>query len=135
MAAGEAVDSRADLYALGCVGYFLLTGALVFEGENAMQLILKHIRAEPVPPSVRLGRPVPAALERLLMGCLEKDPADRPWEAAMLADALGDAGAEEWTQGAARLWWETEFTPAPPRERREQPPTELLEVASDRGRP
>ena len=47
MAAGEAVDARADLYALGCVGYFLLTGTLVFEGENALQLILKHIQAEP----------------------------------------------------------------------------------------
>ena len=51
MAAGEPVDGRADLYALGCVGYFLLTGSLVFEGENALQLVVKHIQAEPVPPS------------------------------------------------------------------------------------
>ena len=64
MAAGEAVDGRADLYALGCVGYFLLTGSLVFEAENALQLVLKHIQAEPVAPSVRLGAPVPDALER-----------------------------------------------------------------------
>jgi hypothetical protein len=130
MAAGEAVDSRADLYALGCVGYFLVTGALVFEGENAMQLILKHIRAQPVPPSARLGKPVPAALERLLMRCLEKDPADRPSDAATLAAALGEAGADEWTQAEARRWWETQFTPAPPGERRKEPPMELLEVGS-----
>ena len=135
VAAGEAVDSRADLYALGCVGYVLVTGALVFEGENAMQLILKHIRSEPVRPSVRLGKPIPVGLERLLMQCLEKDPADRPPSAAALSAALSDAGADEWTQGEARRWWETTFTPAPPREPRTEPPTELLEVAGGRDGP
>jgi serine/threonine-protein kinase len=59
MVAGDPVDARADLYALGCVGYFLLTGAMVFEGDNPLQLVLKHLQTEPVPPSRRLGGPVP----------------------------------------------------------------------------
>ena len=132
MAAGEAVDARADLYALGCVGYLLLTGALVFEGENAMQLVLKHIQAEPVRPSIRLGRAVPPALEQLMMRCLAKTPADRPSDAATVGELLGRAGADEWTQRDARDWWETTFTP-PARELRPLPPTELLEIVTPQG--
>ncbi len=132
MASGEAVDARADLYALGCVGYLLLTGALVFEGENAMQLVLKHIQAEPVRPSIRLGRAVPAALEQLMMRCLAKAPADRPSDAATVGELLGRAGADEWTQRDARDWWETTFTP-PARESRPLPPTELLEIVTPQG--
>jgi serine/threonine protein kinase len=60
MASGGAVDGRVDIYALGCVGYFLLTGKLVFEGETALQMILQHIQKEPVKPSVRSGRPLPS---------------------------------------------------------------------------
>jgi eukaryotic-like serine/threonine-protein kinase len=130
MASGEAVDSRADLYALGCVGYFLLTGALVFEGENAMQLVLKHIQAEPVPPSLRLGRPVPEALERVILSCLAKAPDARPADAATLAESLTRAGANDWTQDDARAWWETTFTPKPSTDLRVAPPTEFLEVAA-----
>jgi serine/threonine-protein kinase len=133
MAAGEAVDSRADLYALGCVGYFLLTGSLVFEGENALQLVLKHIQSEPVPPSLRVGRPVPEALERVILGCLAKSPGARPPDAATLADALTRAGADDWTQSDARGWWETTFTPKPSSDLRIAPPTEFLEVAAPHG--
>jgi hypothetical protein len=131
MAAGEAVDSRADLYALGCVGYFLLTGSLVFEGENALQLVLKHMQVEPVPPSVRLGRPVPAALEGVILSCLAKAPGARPPDAAALADALTGAGADDWTQSDAKHWWESTFTPKPTdSDLRIAPPTEFLEVAA-----
>jgi hypothetical protein len=133
MAAGEAVDGRADLYALGCVGYFLLTGSLVFEGENALQLVLKHIQTEPVPPSLRLGRPVPDALERVILSCLAKAPGARPADAATLADALTLAGADDWTQSDAKRWWETTFTPKPSSEPRIAPPTEFLEVAAPYG--
>jgi hypothetical protein len=129
MASGEPVDGRADLYALGCVGYFLLTGQRPFEGEHPMQVILHHIRSEPVPPSARIGRPVPAELEALLMRCLAKDPADRPPDAAALAEALGGAGADEWTQNDARRWWESTFAPDSRGERRAQAPTAVLEVA------
>ena len=129
MASGESVDARADLYALGCVGYFLVTGARVFEAEHPMQMILHHIRSEPVPPSARLGRPVAPALERLLLSCLAKSPADRPADAAVMAEALGPAGADAWTQNEARHWWETTFTAGPPAGRSGGGPTEFLEVA------
>jgi eukaryotic-like serine/threonine-protein kinase len=128
MASGEPVDGRADLYALACVGYFLLTGRRVFEGQHPMQVILQHIRDQPVPPSVRLGRPVPAALEQLLLRALAKSPDDRPADALAIAEALDAAGADEWTQGEARLWWETTFTPARPAARRADRPGELVEV-------
>jgi serine/threonine-protein kinase len=129
MAAGEAVDARADLYGLGCVGYFLLTGALVFEGEGVMQMVLKHIQCEPVPPSARLGRPVPEPLERLILQCLAKAPAARPPDAATLAEGLTRVGANDWTQADARRWWESTFTPGPSGEPKGWPPTEVLEVA------
>jgi serine/threonine-protein kinase len=128
MASGEPVDGRADLYALGCVGYFLLTGQRVFEGQHPMQVILAHIRAEPVPPSVRLGRPVPVALEQLLLRCLAKSPEDRPPDAIAIAETLGSAGANEWAQGEARRWWETTFTPAQPAAPRADRVGELVEV-------
>ena len=130
MASGEPVDSRADLYALGCVGYYLVTGQRIFEGTHPMQVLLQHLRSEPLPPSERLGQPVHPALERLLMHCLAKNPADRPPDAAGLAEALGSAGADEWTQGDARRWWESSFTPARAGEQPTSPPSPtLLEVA------
>jgi tRNA A-37 threonylcarbamoyl transferase component Bud32 len=133
MASGEPVDYRADLYALGCVGYFLVTGQRIFEGNHPMQVLLQHLRSEPVPPSERIGRPVPPALERLLMHCVAKNPADRPAGAAALAEALGAAGADQWTQREAVQWWETTFTSATGGERRTEPSPTLLEVASARG--
>jgi eukaryotic-like serine/threonine-protein kinase len=88
MAQGEAVDGRADLYSLGCVAYYLLTGHLVFEGETAIQTVVMHLQQEPVPPSRRTENPVPPALDRLVLVCLAKRPADRPQSAADLAAAL-----------------------------------------------
>jgi eukaryotic-like serine/threonine-protein kinase len=128
MASGEPVDGRADLYALGCVGYFLVTGRRVFEGQHPMQVILQHIRAEPVAPSVRLGRPVPAALEQLLLRSLAKSPDDRPPEATAMAEALGAAGADEWIQREARQWWEETFMPVQPAAPGADRPAELVEV-------
>jgi serine/threonine-protein kinase len=129
MASGQPVDSRADLYALGCVGYYLVTGQRIFEGMHPMQVLVQHLQSEPVRPSERLGRPVPSALEGLLMHCLAKSPADRPRGAAWLAEALGAAGAEEWTQADARRWWESTFTSAPAADERTRPSPALLEVA------
>jgi eukaryotic-like serine/threonine-protein kinase len=128
MASGQPVDSRADLYALGCVGYFLVTGERIFEGMHPMQVLVQHLQSEPVPPSARIGRPVPSALEGLLMHCVAKSPADRPPGAAWLAEALGAAGADEWTQADARRWWESTFTSAPAGEERPRPSPALLEV-------
>lgn len=89
MATGAAIDGRTDLYALGCVAYYLLTGSLVFESNTAVEMIAKHLHEEPVAPSKRTDRPIPEALERLVLACLAKKPEQRPASAAALSRALG----------------------------------------------
>src|SRR4051794_17350526 len=81
MALGEAVDGRADIYALGCVAYYLLTGKLVFEATSAYQLIAKHMQQPPVPPSQRSELEINAELEQVVLACLAKRPEDRPQSA------------------------------------------------------
>jgi tRNA A-37 threonylcarbamoyl transferase component Bud32 len=88
MAHDRTVDARADLYSLGCVAYYLLTGHLVFEGETPLQTILKHLQQSPEPPSRRTDRPIPAELETLVLACLAKRPDDRPGSAGELAERL-----------------------------------------------
>jgi len=107
--AGGAIDGRADLYALGCVGYYLLTGTLVFNGETPLQLIVQHLQAEPEPPSIRLGAALPAGLEQVVLHCLAKSPDDRPATAQDLEDALARAEAGEWSQELARHWWNANY--------------------------
>jgi serine/threonine-protein kinase len=89
MVHGDKVDGRADLYSVGCVAYYLLTGELVFAGETAIQTALHHVQRPPIPPSERTGNPIPPELERLVLACLAKRPADRPQTAAELGAALG----------------------------------------------
>ncbi len=105
MALGEAVDGRADIYALGCVAYYLVTGQLVFEAEKAFQMIAKHLQTEPVPPSERTEQTISPELERLILKCLAKSPTDRPQSAAQLADALDWIPADAWGEEQARDWW------------------------------
>jgi serine/threonine-protein kinase len=88
MAHDRTVDGRADLYSLGCVAYYLLTGHLVFEGETPLQTILKHLQQQPEPPSRRTDRPIPPDLEALVLACLAKRPDDRPRSAGELAERL-----------------------------------------------
>ena len=102
----DPVDGRADIYALGCVAYWLLTGEVVFERGNAMQVIVDHIRTPPVPPSLRARQDVPEELERIVLRCLAKDPAARPASAAELSRELAALGLEaSWTDERARAWW------------------------------
>ncbi len=101
------VDGRADLYALGCVGYFLLTGTMVFQADTAVQLLLRHLQTEPEAPSARLGTRLPPDLERLILWCLAKSPDERPPSARDLGEALERSDAGEWTQDQARRWWES----------------------------
>ena len=112
MALGENIDARADIYALGCVAYYLLTGQLVFEAETMLAMIAKHLQSAPVPPSQRTATHIPAALERIVMTCLEKNPADRPQSATVLSRALGAIETEPWGEEQARRWWTTN-APAP----------------------
>lgn len=113
MALGETVDGRADVYALGCVAYYLLTGKLVFEAEKTFQLIAKHLQTPPVPPSQRTDRPISPELERLILKCLAKSPSDRPASAAHLAEALSWIPADVWDEARARSWWEANRKPPP----------------------
>jgi serine/threonine-protein kinase len=101
-------DARSDIYALGCLGYFLLTGEPVFHGDTPLATVLKHIQEEPTPPSSRSELAIPESLETLILACLAKDPARRPQSAEALAEALTrslDSG-EPWTARMATEWWE-----------------------------
>ena len=111
-AMGTALDGRADIYATGCVAYWLLTGQFVFTADTQMGLLLQHAQAPPVPPSSRTDQPIPAALDDLVLSCLAKDPAKRPQSARELSERLAAVdGATGWTQDRAREWW-TRHEPA-----------------------
>jgi hypothetical protein len=100
------VDARSDLYALGAVGYFLLTGEQVFTG-NIVEICGHHMHTEPTPPSVRLGRQLPAELEALVMQCLAKKPEERPQSAAEIRERLAACrDIPRWSQADARGWWQ-----------------------------
>jgi serine/threonine protein kinase len=86
--APESLDARSDLYSLGALGYFLLTGVPPFPGNNLAEVCGHHVHSAPLPPSVRLGAPLPARLEALVLACLEKSPERRPSSAAALRAAL-----------------------------------------------
>ncbi len=101
----DAVDARADLYALAAVGYFLLTGKTVFEGSSVMEVCAQHLHEAPVPPSTRLGSPLPEDLEALILKCLAKNPAERLQSAAELRRALLDCAVPRWTEVDARGFW------------------------------
>ena len=100
------VDACSDLYALGAVGYFLLTGHPVFEADDLAELCRLHTSETPKPPSVRLGSPVPAELENAILACLEKMRSKRPQTARELANRLRRCpAAAEWTVDEADIWW------------------------------
>jgi eukaryotic-like serine/threonine-protein kinase len=101
----EKLDARSDLYALGAVGYFLLTSKPVFEGETLIEVCSHHLHTTPVAPSQRLGRPLPPKLEAVLLRCLMKSPADRPATASDLKEELESCGVPAWSDAQARAWW------------------------------
>jgi serine/threonine-protein kinase len=102
----EAVDERADIYALGCVAYFLLTGQLVFDAPTALAMALAHVQQAPELPSRRTEMPIPPALESIVMQCLEKNPAMRPASARHLSRLLSKTGLNEsWDAAKAEEWW------------------------------
>jgi len=111
---GAGIDGRADIYATGCVAYWLLTGQLVFTADTPMGLLLHHAKTMPTPPSALTELPISAPLEQLVMSCLAKDPADRPQSARELSRRLAALeGSGDWTQDRARAWW-TLHEPATP---------------------
>jgi serine/threonine-protein kinase len=111
-ALGEPVDPRTDIYALGCVAYWMLTGRPVFEGQGVVQLMARHIHTPPEPPSLYSLFQIPADLEELVLACLSKRPEDRPGSARDLADRLAACElGEQWSRDHARLWWESRLEP------------------------
>ena len=107
MAMGERdIDGRADLYALGCVAYWMVTGRRVFERDTAMKILLAHAHEAPEPPSRHAPGPLPEALEALVLRCLEKPREARPQSVAELEAGLRAVPlAEAWTAEEATRWW------------------------------
>lgn len=102
---GGAADERSDIYSLGCVAYWMLTGRPVFTGDP-MAAMVHHARTAPEPPSKVTDRPIPEHLERIVMSCLEKAPDKRPSSAVALWEQLGEVPlASPWTLERAEAWW------------------------------
>jgi serine/threonine-protein kinase len=102
----EPIDARADIYGLGCVAYWLLTGQRVFEAKSAMQMMIDHVRTPAAALSLRAKQPIPTALERLVLRCLEKEPEHRPASVIELSRELFALGLEQlWNEARARAWW------------------------------
>jgi serine/threonine-protein kinase len=109
-ALGEAVDGRADLYALGCVAYWLLTGQQVFTGRTPLETMMQHVHGTAEPPSRRTELPIPSALEDVIMALLAKDPAARPPTADAVAAHLREIRVEPpWSTERAVQWWNLHY--------------------------
>lgn len=111
----ERVDARSDIYAVGAVGYFLLTGEPVFNAQTLVELCRQHVTESPRPPSLRMGRPMLPELESAILACLEKSPARRPQTARDLALRLERCPERlDWTTDRADDWWDRHDRGLPP---------------------
>jgi serine/threonine-protein kinase len=103
----EQVDARADIYAVGAVAYFLLTGRDVFDGKTVVEVCAHQLHTKPEPPSARLGAPLPKDFEAIVMSCLAKSPGDRPASAKELrGKVLACTDANGWNEARRDDWWE-----------------------------
>ncbi len=101
------VDHRVDIYSLGCVAYCLLTARPPFEAAGKYDMVVQHLRQEPVPPSAHTEVDVPPELDDLIMQCLRKDPAERPQTIAELEARLRQVPLESpWSYARAQAWWQ-----------------------------
>jgi hypothetical protein len=126
----QKIDHRTDLYALGAVCYFMLTGEPVFKGRDAAEVCSQHIHADPVPPGKRRDDPVPASYEAIVLACLRKDPAERPATARHLRARLwADGTLRKWNTDRARRWWRKHGVEV--KERRTEPEAAGQTIAID----
>ena len=122
----EAVDARTDLYALGAVAYFLLTGDHVFDGKNAAEICGHHLHTVPRPPSAVVGgKPTP--LDDLVLACLAKDPDERPQTASEMLERLDACRLPEWSREQADAWWK-KHPPSTQKASRQAPSTKTIAV-------
>jgi serine/threonine protein kinase len=121
------IDGRADLYSLGCVAYYLLTGQFVFAADTPLAAALAHVNDQPLPLSARSPFQIPARLEALILQCLAKEPAERPASAVDLANRLAETVPQDaWTADAAHAWWD--------HHRLNEHPESILGAAADKPR-
>lgn len=127
------VDELGDIYALGATAYFMLTGSDAVTGDSVLDVLRSVLLETPESPSARLGSPISADVERIIMQCLEKDPAARPQSVETLSMALrGCAAYGNWTKAAANAWWAVHGDEVRTRVTRPtgQIPPELLRMAN-----
>jgi serine/threonine-protein kinase len=153
VSAPDRASERSDLYALGAVGYFLLTGQHVFEGRTLVEILGHHMHTQPQSPSERRGEPLPADVEDLLLACLAKSPEKRPSSARELLERIAACEHfDKWSETEARTWWSKHArdlrqvdyadsgraagtrTVAIALERRAQPPTDPAEKPAEADR-
>jgi serine/threonine-protein kinase len=101
----EDVGPPSDVYALGAVGFFLVTGREVFTGQSVIEVCSKHLSTAPESPSAVLGDAIDPGFEALILRCLEKQPEDRPRDGAVLADDIEQLDLQGWTVQDAGAWW------------------------------
>ena len=107
VACGEPADARSDLYALGCVGYWLLSGRDVFTAPTPMEVMVAHVRDTPPPLVGSAGEALPESLTNLILRCLDKAPSKRPASAQLvMTDLEGSGLLERWNDEDARAWWQ-----------------------------
>lgn len=100
------VDRRADVYSIGCVAFYLLTGTRVFHDGSQMQALIDHVHSAPVAPSQRVPGGLPREVDELVLACLRKDPSDRPQDAGELLATITELNlARGWSNDHARAWW------------------------------
>ena len=105
--AGGNADARADVYALGCVAYFLLTGKRVFNEASPMQALVDHVHSKPAPPSEQTALTISPEVDALVLACLEKDPDNRPQDAGAVRQRILSGRLDDgWTPAHATVWWE-----------------------------
>ncbi|NUP09036.1 MAG: serine/threonine protein kinase [Polyangiaceae bacterium] len=106
----QPVDGRTDLYSLGCVAYYLLTGDMMFASNSSMSTMVAHMTKPPPSPRAKVKGWLPEELERIVLDCLAKDPSKRPPNAKVVVERLRaiDIPPEHtWTPDRAEVWWGT----------------------------